>query len=157
MRAAGGSGGPSLATLIHAARESADQMSMDNLSELNNADTRQQNDLRSTPNASSPAFLMESNHPTVLSLWRERYVGVNDRPSIVAMVGKKLSKTESQRKLFARRKIIIDEIARLARDKVVPESEVVERLDGYRSRNKLSITKLRDEIKRKRASDESII
>lgn len=103
------------------------------------------------------SFILESNHTTVLELWTEWYTGVSNRPSIIAMIDQQLPKSEGQRKLFARRKIIIDEIKRLAKEKTVPESEIVGRIDVYRVKNKLSITKLQDEIKRKRAQGEAVI
>ncbi|KAJ9091540.1 hypothetical protein QFC21_007165 [Naganishia friedmannii] len=73
------------------------------------------------------------------------------------MLEKKLLKSEGQRKLFARRKIIIDEIVKLAEEKTVHESQVVERLEAYRATHGMSITKLQDDIKEKRGKGESII
>jgi hypothetical protein len=130
---------------------------MNHMSEQDTDDAPQQSAARSVPSAPTPVFILESNHSTVDALWKEWYVGISGRLSIDTMVKKKLPKSEGQRKLFARRKIIIEEISRLASEKVIPESEVVERLDAYRARSKLSITKLQDEIKRKRSANESII
>lgn len=149
--------GRSLAALMQTAQDSADQISMSHMSEHDTDDAAQQSNSRSVPSASTPVFILESNHSTVDALWKEWYVGISGRLSIDKMVKKKLPKSEGQRKLYARRKIIINEISRLASEKVIPESEVVERLDEYRARSKLSITKLQDEIKRKRGSNESII
>ena len=132
-------------------------MSRRHLAELSNSDNPRTTVTQAAGTSSVPEFLLESNHPTVLALWTEWYIGIGDRPSITTMIQKKLPKSEKQRKLFARWKVVIDEVSRLAREQVVPESEVVKKLDEYRGRNKLSITKLQEEIKRKRANKESIV
>ena len=157
LKTAKAAAGPSLTALLQTAQERADQMTMDPMSEQDADDAAQEGDSRSVPNAATPVFILESNHSTVDALWKEWYIGISGRLSIDQIVKKKLPKSEGQRKLFARRKIIIDEISRLASEKVVPESEVVERLEAYRARSKFSITRLQDEIKKKRGSDESII
>jgi hypothetical protein len=102
-------------------------------------------------------FILETNHTTVIELWNEWHHGVAGRPSIVDMIKAKLQKSERQRKLFARRKIIIDEIKTLAKARVVSEVEIIGRLDAYRATNKLSITKLQDEIKNKKANGEMLV
>ena len=56
-------------------------------------------------------------------------------------------KSESQRKLYSRRKLVMDEVERLAKMRVEPEMEVVKAMDLYMSREKLSMTRLQDLIK----------
>jgi hypothetical protein len=122
--------------------------------QLPNAAKKQSNHAET---AMPATFVLESNHLTVKELWNEWYTGVFGRPSIIAMLEKKLPKSEGQRKLFARRKVIIDEIVKLAREKTVQESQIAERLDVYRVTNGMSITKLQDDIKQKRGKGESVI
>jgi hypothetical protein len=126
------------------------------------AGTHRLSDARSLKNATTsllaPAtFVLETNHLTVMDLWTEWYTGVFGRPSIIVMLDRKLPKSEGQRKLFARRKVIIDEIAKLAKQKTIQESQVAERLEAYRVTHAMSITKLQEDIKQKRAKGESVI
>lgn len=113
---------------------------------------------KATTSFSAPAtFVLETNHLSVKELWTEWYTGVFGRPSIIAMLERKLPKSEGQRKLFARRKVIIDEIVKLAKQKTMQELQVVERLDAYRVTHAMSITKLQEDIKQKRTKGESVI
>ncbi|KAJ9107267.1 hypothetical protein QFC21_000714 [Naganishia friedmannii] len=97
-------------------------------------------------------FVLESNHTTVAQLWKEWHQGIFGRKSVVAMVRQGYKKSEGQRKLYSRRKLVMDEVARLAAMRVEPESEVVKAMDEYTSLHKMSITKLQDLI-RKRSQD----
>ena len=56
-------------------------------------------------------------------------------------------KSESQLKLYSRRKLVMDKVGRLAKMRVEPEMEVVKAMDLFMSREKLSMTKLQDLIK----------
>ncbi|GHJ85855.1 hypothetical protein NliqN6_2257 [Naganishia liquefaciens] len=73
------------------------------------------------------------------------------------MVEAGLRKSDSQRKLFGRRKIIIDEIETLAKVHAVLELEIVGRLDSHRAANRMSITKVQNEIKKKKGTGGSIV
>jgi hypothetical protein len=95
----------------------------------------------------SKVFVLEKNHATVSELWKEWKQGVFGRPSVEVMVNQGYTKSEAQRKLFSRRKVIIDEVIRLAKERTEPEDHVVTALDVYSSANKISISKLQEMIK----------
>jgi hypothetical protein len=97
-------------------------------------------------------FTMEANHATVSLLWQEWSHGVLGRQSIKDMLKAGLKKSEGQRKLYSRRKIVIDEVIRLADLRTEQEDVIVKTLDTFMSARKLSMTKLQDLIK-KRASE----
>jgi hypothetical protein len=106
-------------------------------------------------NSSAPCtqkFVMESNHATVLELWKEWEEGVFGRLSVKEMIAEGYVKSEAQRKLFSRRKIIVDEIQRLAKERTEPELDVVKSLDVYLASKKMSISKLQD-VMRQRAKE----
>jgi uncharacterized protein (DUF1697 family) len=63
------------------------------------------------------------------------------------MVTQGYSKSEAQRKLFSRRKVIVDEVVRLAKERTEPEGHVVTALDIYLSASKMSVSKLQEVIK----------
>jgi hypothetical protein len=94
-------------------------------------------------------FVMEANHTTVDMLWKEWTDGVFGRPSVEAMLKKGLKKSEGQRKLYSRRKIVVDEVKRLADMRTEPETVIVEAMDCYMTQHKLSMTKLQDLIKKR--------
>ncbi|KAJ9112533.1 hypothetical protein QFC22_006290 [Naganishia vaughanmartiniae] len=96
---------------------------------------------------SDKTFVMETNHATVGQLWKEWTVGVSGRESVIAMLEGKYAKSEKQRKLYSRRKIVIDEVKRLADMRTEPEAEIVKSMDGCLSQRGLSMTKLQDLIK----------
>ena len=98
--------------------------------------------------ASASTFVLDVNHTTVAILWREWTVGVLGRPSIETMVRRDLKKAEGQRKLYSRRKIVIDEVRRLADMRTEPVSAVIAAMDRYMGEHKLSMTKLQDLIKK---------
>ncbi|KAJ9112070.1 hypothetical protein QFC22_006367 [Naganishia vaughanmartiniae] len=106
------------------------------------------------PGSATPTdkFVFESKHSTVAQLWKEWHQGIYGRKSIVAMIRQGYKKSEGQRKLYSRRKLVMDEVARLAAMRVEPESDVVKAMDEYMSLHKLSMTKLQELIK-KRAQD----
>jgi hypothetical protein len=105
---------------------------------------------------STATFLLEANHTTVDMLWKEWTVGVFGRPSIEAMIRRGLQKSESQRKLYSRRKIVIDEVKRLAYMRTEPESVIVAAMDQYMVQHRLSMTKLQDLIKRRAAEGKTM-
>jgi hypothetical protein len=92
-------------------------------------------------------FVMEKNHATVAELWKEWTQGVFGRPSVDVMVTQGYSKSEAQRKLFSRRKVIVDEVVRLAKERTEPEGHIVTALDIYLSASKMSVSKLQEVIK----------
>lgn len=94
-------------------------------------------------------FVMEASHTTVDMLWKEWTDGVFGRPSIETMLKKGLKKSEGQRKLYSRRKIVVDEVKRLADMRTEPETVIVEAMDCYMTQHKLSMTKLQDLIKKR--------
>lgn len=93
---------------------------------------------------SNNIFLIEMNHTSVTQLWEEWHKGVYGRKSIAAMVELGYKKSEGQRKLYSRRKLVIDEVERLAAMRVEPACDVVKAMDAYMAREKLSMTKLQD-------------
>jgi hypothetical protein len=97
-------------------------------------------------------FTIKTNHTTVAALWQEWNDGVLGRQSIKEMLKADLKKSEGQRKLCSRRKIVVDEVKRLAKDRTEPPEEIVKTLDVFMRHNKLSMTKLQDLI-RKRTSE----
>lgn len=154
------SGMRTLAPLLEAAEAAARRCGSEASEGGGEANTsRHPSQLSSTPQTSPmpSTFVMESNHTTVVELWNEWNQGVAGRPSISDMVKAGLRKSDGQRKLFTRRKIIIDEIKELAKARVVPVLDIVGILDAYRATNRLSITKLQDEIRRKKAEGKSIV
>jgi hypothetical protein len=116
----------------------------------------------SSPSRASPltgkpdVFMMEANHTTVEMLWKEWTEGVFGRRSIESMVESGLKKSEGQRKLYSRRKIVIDEVKRLADTRTEPEGEVVKAMDLYMSQHKLSMTKVQDLIKKRTGEGKEI-
>lgn len=150
---------PALAPLLDAAGEAAEQcISDDNEDNYGAGSNIQLSGLSGTRHVSIPsAFCMESNHSTVVEIWNEWNIGVAGRPSVRAMVEAGLRKSDSQRKLFGPRKIIIDEIETLAKAHAVSELEIVGRLDSHRAANRMSITKLQDAIKKKKATGGNIV
>lgn len=68
--------------------------------------------------AISDIFKLEANHATVAVLWTEWTEGVFGRVSVRTMVTKGGEESEAQRKLYARRKVVIDEVVRLAEAKL---------------------------------------
>ncbi|KAJ9113673.1 hypothetical protein QFC22_005982 [Naganishia vaughanmartiniae] len=95
----------------------------------------------------SKVFVLEKNHATVLELWKEWKHGLFGRPSVEVMLDQGYTKSEAQRKLCSRRKVIIDEVIRLAKERTEPEDHVVTALDVYLIANKMSISKLQETIK----------
>lgn len=73
------------------------------------------------------------------------------------MLENDLKKSECQRKRWARRRIIIDEIARVKKARTTSAEAVVEALDRYIKREKLSIAKLPDRIVQARRSDDDLL
>lgn len=92
---------------------------------------------------------METNHTTVVQLWKEWNVGVSGRESVLMMIEGKYVKSEKQRKLYSRRKVVIDEIQRLVHLRTEPESVIVKSMDAYLQQHDLSMTKLQDLIKKR--------
>ena len=72
------------------------------------------------------------------------------------MVRRGLQKLEGQRKLYSRRKIVIDEVKRLAYMRTEPESVIVAAMDQYMVQHRLSMTKLQDLIKRRAAEGKTM-
>lgn len=101
-------------------------------------------------------FLMETQHMTVQQLWKEWTVGVFGRIPVREMVGGGFRKSEGQTKLLARRKVVIDEIKRQARERTELESTIVSRMDEYKAKEKLSMTKLRYLIKLRAQNGETL-
>ncbi|KAJ9105824.1 hypothetical protein QFC19_003392 [Naganishia cerealis] len=141
----------SLGSLLQAAGHEAESMRVDALA-VDVAGVPVQSERPGSHVTRPASFVLEVNHATVSSLWKEWYNGVFGRPSIVAMLERKLPKCEGQRKLFAHRKIIIDEVARLATARSWRRWMNTGPATSY-----LSITKLQDEIKRKNAEGGCII
>lgn len=67
--------------------------------------------------------------------------------NIEDMINQGYSKSEAQRKLYSRRKVVIDEVIRLAKERTEPETLVIKALDTYMKANKVSVLKLQDMIK----------
>ncbi|KAJ9111848.1 hypothetical protein QFC20_002435, partial [Naganishia adeliensis] len=99
---------------------------------------------------------METQHTTVQQLWKEWTMGVFGRIPVREMVGGGFRKSEGQRKLLARRKVVIDEIRRQARERTELESTIVSRMDEYKAKEKLSMTKLQDLIKQRAQDGETL-
>jgi hypothetical protein len=154
-----GCGIPALAPLLDAAGEAARQCINDDYDVNHDSGMNiQPSGLSGTRQVSVlSAFCMESNHSTVIKLWNEWNTGVAGRPSVRAMVEAGLRKSDSQRKLYGRRKIIIDEIEALAKPNAVSELEIVSRLDSHRATSRMFITNLQDEIKKKKVMGGSVV
>lgn len=69
------------------------------------------------------------------------------RVSVSAMVEGRYTKSEKQRKLYPRRRLVIEEVKRLASSRTETEADVVKALDTYMRKHGLSMTKLQDRIK----------
>ncbi|KAI5450227.1 hypothetical protein NCC49_003244 [Naganishia albida] len=106
--------------------------------------------------ATDGVFVMETNHTTVQQLWKEWTVGVFGRVPVRKMVAEGFRRSEGQRKLLARRKVVIDEIKRQARERTELESIIISHMDQHKARKKLSITKLQDLIKQRAQDGETV-
>jgi hypothetical protein len=89
---------------------------------------------------------MEKDHRTVEDLWREYDVGVFGRRPLREMHADGWKKAECQRKRWERRGVVITEVIRLAKERTTTTESVVQDLDSFMSREKLSMTKLQDRI-----------
>lgn len=114
----------------------------------------------SHPNAPAPVtsgvFVLEATHATVQALWKEWKEGVFGRLPVKTMITKGWKKSEAQRKLYARRRVVIDEVERLADARTEPGSAIVKAMDTYMSQKKLSMTKLQDLIKQRSVDGKTI-
>lgn len=89
-------------------------------------------------------FMLEKDHKTVNALWREYDEGVCGRPSVRSMIERDLKKSESQRKRWERRRIVINEIKRLKKERTTSAQAVVDAMDRFMKKKRLSMAKLQD-------------
>ncbi|KAJ9118133.1 hypothetical protein QFC22_004035 [Naganishia vaughanmartiniae] len=97
---------------------------------------------RTAGTAGEKTFVLETNHTTVGQLWKEWNIGVSGRASVLMMIEGKYAKSEKQRKLYSRRKLVMDEVKRLADVRTEPDTDIVKSMDTYLLRHGLSMTKL---------------
>lgn len=106
-----------------------------------------------TEKASTTAeFVLEKDHLTVSALWKEYDEGVFGRIPVRKMIKESLKKSESQRKRWERRRVVINEIERLSIERTTSTGAVVEALDRFMKRERLSMAKLQDRITKARGS-----
>lgn len=91
-------------------------------------------------------FVLERDHKTVDALWREYDEGIFGRQSVRSMIERDLKKSESQRKRWERRRIVINEIKRLKKERTTSAQAVVEAMDRFMKKERLSMAKLQDRI-----------
>jgi hypothetical protein len=91
-------------------------------------------------------FVMERDHQTVEALWREYDVGIFGRLPLKEMIAKDLKKVERQRKRWERRRVVVQEVERLAKERTTAAESVARDMDTFMRREKLSMSKLQDRI-----------
>lgn len=74
------------------------------------------------------------------------------RLSVRKMIEDDLKKSECQRKRWERRRVVVQEIERLSKDRTTTADKMVEAMDRYMKRERLSMAKLQDRIAKARAS-----
>ncbi|KAJ9113250.1 hypothetical protein QFC22_006089 [Naganishia vaughanmartiniae] len=102
-------------------------------------------------------FVMEKDHLTVEALWREYDVGLYGRLPLRQMLAQDLKKAECQRKRWERRRVVIKEVERLAKERITTEEGVARDLDKYMPREKLSMSKLQDQINVARKTGNTVL
>ncbi len=100
-----------------------------------------------TPDA---GFYMDRGINSVAELWTEYVHGANGKPSPQSLVQRRgfRWKSESDRKFFTRRSVILDEVKRRAQQGEPDEETVAGKLDGYMVKMGIrSLSQLQDRIK----------
>ncbi|KAJ9112105.1 hypothetical protein QFC22_006406 [Naganishia vaughanmartiniae] len=101
-------------------------------------------------------FLLEKDHQSVAALWKEYDEGIFGRLSVREMIAKSLKKSESQRKRWERRSIIVKEVERLMSARTTSADTVVTALDRFMRKEKLSMAKLQNRIAEAKVSSEDL-
>ena len=94
------------------------------------------------------SYSMSRSVQTVTDLWREYTIGLNGKPSVKTMYesGERHFGSESERKFYRRRKVILDLVDRIATHRGVPGVEAATAVEIWRNRlpamslNKMSET-----------------
>lgn len=88
--------------------------------------------------------VLERDHRTVDALWREYDEGVFGPSSVGSMLERKLRKSESQRKRWERRRIVINEIKRLKKERTTSAQAIVDAMHRFMKKERLPMAKLQD-------------
>ena len=106
----------------------------------------------------APVYLLSRTIETVPDLWREWTCGLGNKPSVQSLeetYGAAWRPLQSERVMFSRRKVIIDEIYRRNHEEGKSLNTAVEELELVRTRGRLSLYKLSQLLRKGKARSES--
>jgi hypothetical protein len=96
-----------------------------------------------------PKYKLSRTIATVHDLWREWSIGIGGRPAVKVLEdtwGAKWRKDTTERRFFNRRRIVIDEVNRIASDDGVTIEEAIRRLDDKMKASSKSLDWLQKQI-----------
>ena len=120
--------------------------------DVDSADPKNQEDLRvSSPGSKTLQFKMSRTLITVHDVWKEWTEGLGGWPSVIQMEREHKTrwrnKSEGDKKLFQRRKVIIDCVHSICKNRGYSVDLALRKMEEVRVAYKWSLAKLQDQLK----------